>query len=512
MKKIIVSSCAFLLLLTLVLGTVAYGAGSGYNGLSVNAANTPTFWIETDNPNPKTGDSVTVTFYVTNNDTSSIMSFNGKITFNPNYFKYDTHSCPAKMNGKVLCYDDEDVTSSSIGFSYADSTGMLIRGGEKNVPFFSVTLTAVNTKASSISISAAISMCTVGSDRIEMIMVQPVAVTLGVTTTTASTTTSPTLAPTTTTTSTTVNLSAENRLKSLAIAPGMLSPTFSSDFYGYNVELPNEISTIRIEAVPMSDKAIIVGGSTVNKDLNEGYNYFTITVRAENGEERSYSLIVNRLPLSQQPTDPSDVVIISLTDPISPPTESTTPMPSVSQSGVTSIKVDDDDSGNDVMKIIGVIAAIIALFFFGFISGYMIDKGMKEKRAAERMVRESEKLKSAPPVQDDFASQMQPQYQQMSPGGYDNYGQLQPGEFDPYAAGYDPNGYNTGGYNPNGYDPNGYNPNGYDPNGMNQNGYNPGGLNPNGYNPSGYDAPPAGPTDTFASMPVELGPEDDYYN
>ncbi|MBP3413844.1 MAG: cadherin-like beta sandwich domain-containing protein [Clostridia bacterium] len=506
MKKIIVSSCAFLLLLTLVLGTVAYGAGTGYDGLGVNAANTPTFWIETDNPNPKTGDSVTVTFYVTNNDTSSIMSFNGKITFNPNYFKYDTHSCPAKMNGKVLCYDDEDVTSSSVGFSYADSTGMLIRGGEKNVPFFSVTLTAVNTRASSISISAAISMCTVGGDRIEMIMVQPVAVMLGVTTTTASTT-RPTLAPTVPTTSPTANLSAENRLKSLAIAPGMLSPTFSSDFYGYNVELPNEISTIRIEAVPMSDKAIIVGGSTVNKDLNEGYNYFTITVRAENGEERSYSLIVNRLPLSQQPTDPSDVVIISLTDPISPPTESTTPMPSVSQSGVTSIKVEDDDSGNDAMKIVGIVAAIIALFFFGFISGYMIDKGMKEKRAAERMVREREKLKSAPPVQDDFASQMPPQYQQMPSGGYDNYGQLPPGEFDPYAAGYDQGGMNPSGYNPNGQYPNGYDPNGYNPNGANPNGYDPNG---NGYNQGGYDS--AGPADTFASMPIELGPEDDYYN
>jgi len=416
----------------------------GSRVLVAKAATAPTFWIETDNAAPKTGDSVTVTFYVSNNDTSSIMSFNGKITFNPNYFKYDTHSCPAKMNGKVLCYDDEDVTSSSVGFSYADPSGVLIRGGDKNVAFFSVTLTAVNTRSSAISISAAISMCTVGTDKIDSIMVQPVAVTLGVTTAPPPTTTTTTYPRLTTTTTLRSDLSAENRLKSLSIAPGTLSPGFSSDFYGYNVELPNEISTIRIDAVPMSDKAIIVGGSTVNKDLQIGYNYFTITVRAENGEERSYSLIVRRLEQSAvtTPTNTSQVVVVSLTDPITPPSENNT-VPTTAltgQSGITPIKVEDEGAfENGTLKIVGIIAAVIALFFFGFISGYLVDKGMKEKKAAERVLREREKVIA----QDDFMGQqpiMQPpmqvqmqqpmqQYNQMPMneyvGEYDTFGNMQ---------------------------------------------------------------------------------------
>lgn len=440
MKKVLYQSLAFLLVAGLLFAAILPQVG-GY-GLEADAATSPDFWIETDNSTPKTGDSVTVTFYVSNNDTSSIMSFNGKITFNPNYFKYDTHSCPAKMNGKVLCYDDEDVTSSSVGFSYADPSGSLIRGGDKNVAFFSVTLTAINTKSSSISISAAISMCTVGTDRIESIMVQPVAVTLGVTTAPMPTTTTTTYPRLTTTTS--GNLSSENRLKTLSIAPGTLSPVFSPDFYGYNVQLANEISTIRIDASAMSDKAIIVGGSTVNKDLQVGNNYFTITVRAENGDERSYSLIVQRLEASAAttvPTEPS-VVIVSLTDPISPPTDSTVPTTTLTgQSGVTPIRVEDESAfESGALKIVGIIAAVIALFFFGFISGYLVDKGMKEKKAAERVLREREKVIA----QDDFMPQnQQPMMPQMGPpmqqmpqqygqmpmndygGEYDTFGNMQ---------------------------------------------------------------------------------------
>ena len=414
-KKRLIRCCSFLLAAVLI--TAAAAAG-GMRGLVVRAANAPTFWIETSTSSVKTGDSIVVKFFLTNNDVSSVMSFNGKITFNQNYFKYDTHSCPARMNGKVLCYDDEDVTSSSVGFSYADSTGMLIKGGDKNVEFFSVTLTVVNARAGTENISAAISMCTVGDDKLDKILVQPVTVSIGVTVPPTTTTTTTARTTQTVTTSPTLALSSENRLKQLAVAPGALSPAFSSDFYGYNVEVVNEISTIRIDAQTMSDKAIIVGGATVNKDLSVGYNYFTVTVRAENGDERSYSVIVRRLEpnvTETAPTDMSQVVIVSTSDPITQPSTepSVTTITTANGSGTT-IKVSDGGIfENDAMKIVGIIAAVIALFVFSFVSGYLVDQSMKEKRAAERIIKEREKASGQDgAAQDDFASAL-PQASQM---------------------------------------------------------------------------------------------------
>ena len=133
---------------------------------------------------------------------------------------------------------------------------------------------------------------------------------------------------------------------------------------------------------------------------------------------------------------------MSLTDPITPPSENNT-VPTTAltgQSGITPIKVEDEGAfENGALKIVGIIAAVIALFFFGFISGYLVDKGMKEKKAAERVLREREKVIA----QDDFMGQqpmMQPpmqvqmqqpmqQYNQMPMneyvGEYDTFGNMQ---------------------------------------------------------------------------------------
>ena len=88
-------------------------------------------------------------------------------------------------------------------------------------------------------------------------------------------------------------LSTDNNLTSLTVSQGILSPAFSSDVTNYAVYLPYEISTIDID-YQVSDTKYAVVNFTGSKDLGVGNNIFTISVKAENDDEKVYTITVVR--------------------------------------------------------------------------------------------------------------------------------------------------------------------------------------------------------------------------
>lgn len=100
---------------------------------------------------------------------------------------------------------------------------------------------------------------------------------------TATTPTTPTTTPTTTTTTT---KSTDSSLKALAAAEGTITPAFSKDVKAYTLNVATEITEVNVSATVNNSRATytVVG----NKDLKEGENLVTVTVKAEN--RNNYSL------------------------------------------------------------------------------------------------------------------------------------------------------------------------------------------------------------------------------
>jgi len=86
----------------------------------------------------------------------------------------------------------------------------------------------------------------------------------------------------------------EAKLASLTVSTGKLSPNFSSETFNYTVNVPNEVSSITLNASPKRPVDIVSG--TGAKNLDEGNNIFKITVsNPENSVERTYTVTIRRL-------------------------------------------------------------------------------------------------------------------------------------------------------------------------------------------------------------------------
>ena len=87
-----------------------------------------------------------------------------------------------------------------------------------------------------------------------------------------------------------VKKSSENMLSSLSISTGKLSPAFSSDKTSYQVDLTSDVEDITITAKAKDSKAKVTGAG--KKELHIGENIFKVTVTAENGSIKRYTLSV----------------------------------------------------------------------------------------------------------------------------------------------------------------------------------------------------------------------------
>lgn len=87
-------------------------------------------------------------------------------------------------------------------------------------------------------------------------------------------------------------LSGNADLSALRLSTGKLSPAFSPSVTSYSVSVPNNISSLTISATAADNKAkVAVSG---NAALQVGSNKRVITVTAQNGATKTYTVVINR--------------------------------------------------------------------------------------------------------------------------------------------------------------------------------------------------------------------------
>ena len=84
-----------------------------------------------------------------------------------------------------------------------------------------------------------------------------------------------------------VSYSSDNTLGSLQISPGVLSPAFSPDVTTYTTSVGSDCGRLTVSATPNDSKATV---SVSGTRMDPGMNTTTITVTAENGSKKSYTI------------------------------------------------------------------------------------------------------------------------------------------------------------------------------------------------------------------------------
>ena len=94
----------------------------------------------------------------------------------------------------------------------------------------------------------------------------------------------------------TINVTREadsnNDLKSLEVEGQELSPAFDPDTTSYTVTVPSDVDKVTVNAEPDSDKATVTG--TGEHELQPGENTIEVTVKAEDGTEKTYTITVTK--------------------------------------------------------------------------------------------------------------------------------------------------------------------------------------------------------------------------
>jgi len=93
--------------------------------------------------------------------------------------------------------------------------------------------------------------------------------------------------------------SSDNNLKSLGVSGYDIIPNFNKDTLDYNLTIPNGATEVIVNATPNDGKSTIkVEG---NKDLKVGNNTVTVTVTAEDGSTKVYTINVKREEKKEEP-------------------------------------------------------------------------------------------------------------------------------------------------------------------------------------------------------------------
>jgi len=87
-------------------------------------------------------------------------------------------------------------------------------------------------------------------------------------------------------------MSTDNNLKSLTVSNATISPAFNANTTSYTAEVPFEVSKLDVKATANDSKATV---SINNPDLTpNGTTKVTVTVKAENGSTKTYTITVKR--------------------------------------------------------------------------------------------------------------------------------------------------------------------------------------------------------------------------
>ena len=85
--------------------------------------------------------------------------------------------------------------------------------------------------------------------------------------------------------------SKDNNLKSLSVEGYELSPSFNKDTLNYSINVPEGTTKIKVNATASDSKSHISGVGDI--DVTSGINTVNVVVRAENGSEKTYVILVN---------------------------------------------------------------------------------------------------------------------------------------------------------------------------------------------------------------------------
>lgn len=105
--------------------------------------------------------------------------------------------------------------------------------------------------------------------------------------------------------------SDNNNLKSLNVDPGTLSPAFAAGTLKYSMQVAEGLSKISVSAAPADAKASVT--ITGHTKLVDGANTIKITVTAENGSKKTYTIIATRAGPTPTPVaTPTPAVTLTL--------------------------------------------------------------------------------------------------------------------------------------------------------------------------------------------------------
>lgn len=97
-----------------------------------------------------------------------------------------------------------------------------------------------------------------------------------------------------------ITYSTDNTLKSLEISPGVLSPAFSPSVTRYTTSVGEDCERLAVSASANDPKASV---SVSGTRMDPGNNTTTITVTAENGDKKVYTIYTTKPVPQMEPTD-----------------------------------------------------------------------------------------------------------------------------------------------------------------------------------------------------------------
>ncbi len=234
MKKIFKSAVLSIAAIMLIISTAVFPASAENAVLSFSSQK------------PSVGQSVTVT--VTFNPGAKIYSADFSLSYNPDILTYESATCTAKAAGGGIVKAAPTLT------------------GETKISY-KFTFTAKKSGSSNITVSGGV----YGFEETENYNVGASA------TLTVSDAAKPGVAT----------------LKSLSISNGTLTPGFSTGRTSYTAKVKYEVTTCKVYATATDAKATVaVGGKEA---LAVGKNTRTVTVTAQNGTQKTYTIVITRL-------------------------------------------------------------------------------------------------------------------------------------------------------------------------------------------------------------------------
>ena len=206
--------------------------------------------------------------YAAGSVSSSVSSVSGEIGETKTVDVTISSSEEIGVTELILSYDPEMVEITGGVDTSAAGTARLIDTGTYSTKTFSISVKILKNGSSALSVSEGSKVCNMESEYMQIYGSSGLITGI-----------------------TQENYSGDNSLSSLEISPGSLYPSFSSDTTSYSVSVENSCESLAVSAYANDDNASVSVSGTY---LSVGTNYIYVTVTAENGEQRTYTLRVTR--------------------------------------------------------------------------------------------------------------------------------------------------------------------------------------------------------------------------